>query len=89
MTKVACAEILAGMNVYKTGQTYEQCLLAMTSKMDPFIALGRVYNYKVTAPSWAEAKGLSDRETITIPHAWEAWYADDARKVKIQGSLNI
>lgn len=89
MTKVACAEILAGMNVYKTGQTYEQCIIAMSSKMDPFISMGRIYNYKVTAPSWAEAKGLSDRETITIPHAWEAWYADDARKVRIQGSLNI
>ena len=89
MTKVACAEIISGMNVYKTGQTYEQCLIVMASKMDPFIALGRIYNYKVTAPSWSEAKNLSDKETITIPHAWEAWYADDARKVKIQGALNI
>lgn len=89
MVKVACAEILAGMNVYKSGQVYTQCLTVMSSKMEPFISLGRVYNYKVTAPSWAEAKGLSNRETITIPHAWEAWYADDVRKVRIQGSLNI
>lgn len=89
MTKVSCAEIITGMNVYKSSLTYNKCIAAMRSHMAPFIALGRVYNYKVTAPSWAEAQALSDRETITIPHAWEAWYADDARKVKIQGSLSM
>ena len=89
MTKVLCAEVITGMNVYKSALTYNKCISAMRSTMAPFIALGRIYNYKVTAPSWAEAQELSDRETITIPHAWEAWYADDVRKVKIQGSLSI
>lgn len=89
MTKVSCAEIITGMNVYKTAQTYNKCISAMSGNMAPFIALGRIYNYKETAPSWAEAQRLSDRETITIPHAWEAWFVDDVRKVKIQGSLTI
>lgn len=89
MTRVACAEIVTGMNVYKNSLTYGKCLAAMSSKMAPFISIGRVYNYSVMAPSWQEAQSLSDRESIVIPHAWEAWYADDVRKVKIQGELHI
>lgn len=89
MTRIACAEIISGMNVYKNGLTYGKCISAMVSKMSPFIAIGRVYNYEVTAPSWQEAQTLSDRESIVIPHAWEAWYADDVRKVRIQGELHI
>lgn len=89
MTRVDCAEIITEMNVYKNSLTYNKCIAAMTSNMSPFIGIGRVYNYVVTAPSWTEAQALSDRETIVIPHAWEAWYADDVRKVRIQGALNI
>jgi hypothetical protein len=48
-----------------------------------------VFNYKTTAPSWSVAKEMSDRETIIIPRAWTAEYADNVRKVKIQGELTV
>lgn len=89
MTKLRCAEIISELNVYKNNATYTKCLAAMSSVVRPFVNLGRVYNYTITAPSWAEASAMSDRETIYIPDAWEAWYADDARKVQIQGSLSV
>ena len=89
MAKVRVAEIMTAMNTYRSGVLYSKCLGVLTSLLNPFVSLGRVYNYSITAPSWAEAQTLGDRETIVIPDAWEGWYRDNNRKVRIQGALNI
>lgn len=89
MTKIDCAEIVTEMDSCKNAQTYAKCLSAMTDNVAPFVSIGRVYNYKETAPSWSEAEKLSDRETIVIPGAWTAQYIDKARKVKIEGALTV
>lgn len=89
MAKVRVAEIMTAMNTYRSGVLYSKCLGVLTTLLNPFVSLGRVYNYSITAPSWAEAQTLGDRETIVIPNAWEGWYRDNNRKVRIQGALNI
>lgn len=88
ITKVDVAEILTQMNTYKSPQTYNKCLSAMSDNMAPFISLGRVVSYQVTAPAFADLPE-TDGHTITIPNAWTGVYVDNARKVNIQGALTI
>lgn len=89
MAKVRVAEILTVMNTYRNGFLYGKCLSTLSTLIAPFITLGRVRNFTITAPSWAEAQNLGDRQTIVIPDAWTGIYVDNARKVRIQGSLTI
>ena len=89
MAKVRVAEIMTAMNTYRSGVLYSKCLGVLDTLMSPFVTLGRVYNFTITAPSWAVAQTMGDRETIVIPDAWEGWYRDNNRKVRIQGALNI
>lgn len=89
MAKVRVAEILTVMNTYRNGFLYGKCLSAISTLIAPFITLGRVRNFTITAPSWAEAQNLGDRQTIVIPDAWTGIYVDNDRKVRIQGNLTI
>ena len=77
------------MNTYLSGFLYGKCLSTLSTLIAPFITLGRVRNFTITAPSWAEAQNLGDRQTIVIPDAWTGIYVDNASKVRIQGSLTI
>lgn len=89
MAKVRVAEIITVMNTYRNGFLYGKCLSVLSTLIEPFVTLGRVRNFAITAPSWAEAQTLGDRQTIVIPDAWTGIYVDNARKVRIQGSLTI
>lgn len=88
MTKVVVAEIITVMNTYKSEATYKKCLSAMSDQIRPFVALGRVEGYQVTAPAFADLP-KTDGQTITIPDAWIGVYKDNVRKVNIQGSLDV
>ena len=89
MTKVRVAELITVMNTYRNGFLYGKCLSALSTLIAPFVTLGRVRNFTITAPSWAEAQNLGDRQTIVIPAAWTGIYVDNDRKVRIQGNLTI
>ena len=89
MTKVRVAELITVMNTYRNGFLYGKCLSALSTLIAPFVTLGRVRNFTITAPSWAEAQNLGDRQTIVIPDAWTGVYVDNDRKVRIQGNLTI
>lgn len=88
MTKVAVAEIITVMNTFKSEATYKKCLSAMSDQIKPFIKLGRVEGYKVTAPAFADLP-KTDGHTITVPDAWIGAYKDNVRVVDIQGSLDV
>ena len=89
MIKVRVAELITVMNTYRNGFLYGKCLSALSTLIAPFVTLGRVRNFTITAPSWAEAQNLGDRQTIVIPNAWTGVYVDNNRKVRIQGNLTI
>lgn len=89
MAKVRVAELITVMNTYRNGLLYTKCLSVLDTLIAPFVALGRVINYAITAPSWAVAQTMGDRQTIVIPDAWSGVYVDNDRKVRIQGSLTI
>lgn len=89
MAKVRIAEIITVMNTYRNGFLYGKCLSVLSTLIAPFVTLGRVRNFTITAPSWAEAQNLGDRQTIVIPDAWTGIYVDNDRKVRIQGNLTI
>lgn len=89
MAKVRIAEIITVMNTYRNGFLYGKCLSVLSTLIAPFVTLGRVRNFTITAPSWAKAQTLGDRQTIVIPSAWTGIYVDNDRKVRIQGDLTI
>lgn len=89
MTKVRVAELITIMNTTRSGLLYNKCLSALDTIITTFVNLGRVKNYEITAPGWAVAQTLGDRETIVIPDAWTGIYVDNDRKVRIQGALTI
>ena len=49
---------------------------------------GRVDPMNIIAPAYGNLPDASGDEII-IPEAWEGWYVDSARKVRISGSLYI
>lgn len=89
MVRVRVAEHLTAMNTMRNALLYNKCLLAISDYMAGFIALGRITNFQITAPGWGEAQLLGNRETIVIPNAWHAVYNDNARKVSIQGEIEV
>ena len=89
MAKVRVAELITVMNTYRNGLLYTKCLSALDALITPFVTLGRIRNYAITAPSWAVAQTMGDRETIVIPDAWSGVYVDNNRKVRVQGALTI
>ena len=89
MAKVRVAELITVMNTYRNGLLYTKCLSALDTLIAPFVTLGRIRNYAITAPSWAVAQTMGDRETIVIPDAWSGVYVDNNRKVRVQGALTI
>lgn len=88
MTKIAVAEVITVMNTYKSEATYNKCLAVMTKQITPFVDLGRVEGYQVTAPAFSELPA-TDGHTISIPDAWIGVYKDNVRKVNIQGALDV
>lgn len=88
VVRVACAEIITVMNTFRSQQTYNKMLAAMSSKIDPFVKLGRLVGFTVTAPEFSKLPALGG-SVLTIPNAWEAQYVDNVRSVKISGTLYV
>lgn len=86
--RVAVAEVLAVINTYKNSITYNKILGIIDRTLEPFVSLGRLKNYKNTAPAF-NLLPKTNGHTINIPNAWEAWFVDDLRDIKIGGTLYV
>lgn len=87
-TRVACAEVITQMNSFKNELTYNKCLAQMTSFVQMFVDINRVYDFVITAPAYSELP-KSNGHTLNVPDAWEAYFADNVRKVAISGTLYV
>lgn len=87
MCKVKTANLMARMNKFRNNDTYQAILLILSDQVNPFIAMGRLDNFKITAPVFADLPSSGD--TITVPNAWEADYIDNVREVTVYGTLYL
>jgi len=83
--KVKTANYITRMNTFRNNQTYQACLLILSDTVNPFVAFGRLDNFQITAPVFADLPASGDQ--IVVPDAWQADYIDGVRQVTIYGTL--
>lgn len=87
MCKVKTANLITRMNKFRNNATYQAALTTLSSIVQKFIAMGRLDNFKITAPVFADLPASGD--TIIVPNAWQALYVDNTREVAVYGTLYI
>lgn len=87
MCKVRTANLISKLNVFRNNSTYQAILLILTDVVKGFIDMGRLDNFKITAPVFEKLPTSGD--TITVPNAWEVTYIDNVREVTVYGTLYI
>lgn len=88
LCKVQTANLMSRMNTYKNNGTYQGILLILQNIVKGFLDLGRLANFVLTAPVFADLPPANGDE-ITVPNAWKADYIDNVRSVTVYGTLYI
>lgn len=86
--KCQVASYITRRNVFKDATTYNVLLSILSTTVSKFVQTGRVTNFSLTAPAF-NALAKTDDDTIVVDNAWQAYYVDDLRTVKIYGSLTM
>lgn len=87
MCKIKAANLITTMNKFCNNDTYQAIILILSNQVNPFLEMGRLAEFKITAPVFADL--VKSGDTITVPNAWEADYIDNTRKVSVYGTLYI
>lgn len=91
MVKCNVAKLITGVhNFLKDGLGYSRIIETMRGEVAKFGPSGsrRLENILITAPAFSDLPA-ADGDTIVVPDAWSAWYVDQVRHVKINGTLYI
>ena len=91
MVKCNVAKLITGVhNFLKDGIGYSRIIETMRTEVTKFGPSGsrRLENILITAPAFKDLPP-ADGDTIVVPDAWSAWYVDQVRQVKINGTLYI
>lgn len=91
MVKCNVAKLITGVhNFLKDGIGYSRIIETMRIEVAKFGPSGsrRLENILITAPAFKDLPP-ADGDTIVVPDAWSAWYVDQVRQVKINGTLYI
>lgn len=90
MTKVRVAELMTVPNFLQNASNYSRIVGVMGGILALFgtQGSGRIDPMNIIAPAYGNLPDASGDEII-IPEAWEGWYVDSVRKVRIAGSLYI
>jgi hypothetical protein len=86
--KVMVANYMSRRNVFKSSTTYDVILSILIGTVSRFVTSGRLVNFALTAPAYADLPPAANDE-IVVPNAWQAYYQDDLRTVKVYGTLYI
>lgn len=87
LCKVQTANFITRMNKFRNNATYQAILLILSNNVSPFVAMGRLDNFQITAPLFKDLPTSGDQ--ITVPNAWQADYIDNVRAVTVYGTLYI
>lgn len=88
MNKVLVANYITRRNVFKNAVTYDVLLSILARTVSKFVLTGRIENFALTAPAYADLPDAKADEII-VPNAWSGTYKDDLRTVKVYGTLVI
>ena len=86
--KVMVANYMSRRNVFKSSTTYDVILAILIKTVNRFVTSGRLVNFMLTAPAYADLPPAKNDEII-VPNAWQAVYQDDVRTVQVYGTLYI
>lgn len=86
--KVMVANYMSRPNIFKSATTYDVILSILIKTVNRFVTSGRLVNFVLTAPAYADLPPAAGDEII-VPNAWQASYQDDIRTVKVYGTLYI
>lgn len=86
--KVMVANYMSRRNIFKSAATYDVILSILIKTVNRFVTSGRLVNFVLTAPAYADLPPAENDEII-VPNAWQATYQDDIRTVKVYGTLYI
>lgn len=87
MAKIKTANLISRMNAFRTNATYQSILLLLQDIVKGFVDMGRLADFVVTAPIFADLPTSGDE--IVVPNAWRATYVDQVRAVTVYGTLYI
>lgn len=85
--KVRTSSFISQMNRFRNNEQYQAILLILSDVVRPFVNLGRLDNFAITAPTFRKLPASADG--ITVPNAWEAEYIDNIRTVTVYGTLYV
>lgn len=85
--KVKTADYITRMNKFRNNQTYQGIITILQTIVKPFIDMGRLDRFQITAPLFKDLPTSGDE--ITVPNAWQADYIDNVRKTTVYGTLYI
>jgi hypothetical protein len=76
-----------GTSHSRNDQTYQALLAILQARVAPFVNIGKIGDFKITAPRFSKLTNTGD--SIIVPNAWSATYNDNVRSVNIQGKLAV
>lgn len=90
INQVQCATYLtdAANPKYKNATTYAGILGMVQANAQPFIDIGVISNFQITAPTFNNLPA-SAGNTIVIPNAWSAYFNRGLTYATVQGTLYI
>jgi hypothetical protein len=87
-TQTAAMLTAPGAPTFKNPSTYNLILNIISGVVTPFVGLGRLSGFKLTTTAFNKLPPAAG-DTITIPNAWSAYYAERVGKVNVNGTLYI
>jgi hypothetical protein len=77
----------AGTSHSRNDQTYQALLAILQARVSPFVNIGKIGGFKITAPRFS--KLVNTGSSFIVPNAWSATFNDNVRSVNIQGKLAV
>ena len=87
MCKLRTAGFMTKRNKFRSNEQYQAILLILSDAVKDFVSLGRLADFKITAPVFSDLSKSAD--SIVVPNAWEAEYIDKLRSVTVYGTLYV
>ena len=87
MCKIRTASFMTKRNKFRSNEQYQAILLILSDAVKDFVSLGRLADFKITAPVFSDLAKSAD--SIAVPNAWEAAYIDKLRSVTVYGTLYV
>ena len=85
--KVKTAEYITQRNKFRNNEQYQAILLLMSAQIKPFVDMGRLADFTITAPLFKDLPASAD--SFVVPNAWRASYIDRLRSVTVYGKLYV